>query len=48
MCAEGVRLVSLPSLFFPSSDSRSTGVLDLVHIDVCGLMSRASLSGCDS
>jgi transposase InsO family protein len=32
---------------FPSSDSRSAGVLDLVHTDVCGPMSRASLSGCE-
>jgi hypothetical protein len=30
---------------FPSSDSRSKGILDLVHFDVCGLMSVASLSG---
>jgi transposase InsO family protein len=47
MCAEGVRLVSLPRLLFPSSDTRSAGVLDLVHTDVCGPMSRASLSGCE-
>jgi hypothetical protein len=32
---------------FPSSDTRSAGILDLVHTDVCGPMSRASLSGCE-
>jgi hypothetical protein len=32
---------------FPSSDSRSAGILDLVHTDVCGPMSRKSLSGCE-
>jgi transposase InsO family protein len=30
---------------FPSSDTRSAGVLDLVRTNVCGPMSRASLSG---
>ena len=28
---------------FPSSDSRSTRILDLVHLDVCGLMPSISL-----
>jgi hypothetical protein len=32
---------------FPSSDSRSAGILDLVHTDVCGPMSQKSLSGCE-
>jgi hypothetical protein len=32
---------------FLSSDNRLVGVLDLVHIDVCGPMSQASLSGCE-
>ena len=32
---------------FPSSDNRSARVLDLVHIDVCGPMSQASLCGCE-
>jgi hypothetical protein len=32
---------------FPSSDSRSARILDLVHTDVCGPMSRKSLSGCE-
>ena len=30
---------------FPSSDSRSKGILDLIHTDICGPMSVASLSG---
>jgi hypothetical protein len=30
---------------FPSSDSRSKGILDLVHSDVCGTMSDPSSSG---
>jgi transposase InsO family protein len=46
-CAEGVLLGSTPRLSFPSSDSRSTGVLDLIHTDVCGPMSRVSLGGCE-
>jgi hypothetical protein len=32
---------------FPSSDSRSTGILDLVHTDVCGPMTRKSMSYCE-
>jgi hypothetical protein len=32
---------------FPSSDSRSTRVLDLIHTDVCGPMSRVSFGGCE-
>jgi hypothetical protein len=31
---------------FPSSDTRSAGILDLVHMKVCGPMSRRSLSSC--
>ena len=30
---------------FPSSDSRSEGVLQLIHSDLCGPMSSASLTG---
>jgi hypothetical protein len=30
---------------FLSSDSRSKGILDLIHIDVCGPMNAGSLSG---
>ena len=29
---------------FPSSDSKSKGVLDLIHLDLCGPMSSASLT----
>jgi transposase InsO family protein len=29
---------------FPSSDSREVGILDLIHSDVCGPMSSASLT----
>jgi transposase InsO family protein len=47
MCAEGVRLVSLPRLFSPNSDNMSAGILNLVHTYVCGPMSRSSLSGCE-
>ena len=35
----------LPKHFFPRSDTRSKGVLDLVHSDVCGSMSTKSLRG---
>lgn len=31
---------------FPSSDNRSKGILDLIHLDVCGPMSVESISGC--
>jgi transposase InsO family protein len=31
--------------YFPSSDNRSKGILDLVHSDVCGPMTVASLGG---
>ena len=30
---------------FPSSDSRATGILDLIHSDLCGPMSSLSLRG---
>ena len=31
---------------FPRSKSRSKGILDLIHSDICGPMSSPSLSGC--
>jgi hypothetical protein len=31
---------------FHSSDNRAQGILDLVHFDVCGLMSTPSHGGC--
>eukprot|EP00253_Pinus_taeda_P013157 PITA_13157 len=40
-CAMGKFSKSL----FPSSDSRATGILDLIHSDVSGRMSHVSLSG---
>jgi hypothetical protein len=30
---------------FPNSDTGSAGILDLMHMDVCGPMTRRSLSG---
>jgi hypothetical protein len=43
----GCALGKFTKAVFPSSDNRSAGILDSVHIDVCGPMSRASLSGCE-
>jgi hypothetical protein len=43
----GCALGKFTKASFPSSDSRSAGILDLVHTDVCGPMSRKSLSGCE-
>ena len=31
---------------FSKSNSRSKGILDMIHSDVCGPMSSPSLSGC--
>jgi hypothetical protein len=41
----GCALGKFTKAYFPSSDTRSAGVLDLVHTNVCGPMSWASLSG---
>jgi hypothetical protein len=43
----GCALGKFTKASFPSSDTRSTGILDLVHTDVCGSMTRRSLSGCE-
>jgi hypothetical protein len=43
----GCALGKFTKASFPSSDSRSARVPDLVHTDVCGHISRASLSGCE-
>jgi hypothetical protein len=43
----GCALGKFTKVVFPSSDSRSAGILDLIHTDVCGPMSRVSLSGCE-
>jgi transposase InsO family protein len=40
-CAQGKNVKSP----FPSSDNKSKEVLDIVHSDVCGLMTTTSLSG---
>jgi hypothetical protein len=32
---------------FPNGDTRLAGILDLVHTDMCGPMTRRSLSGCE-
>ena len=45
MYVEGVPLESTPRLLFSSSGSRSKGVLELIHLDFCGSMSSASLTG---
>ena len=39
-CAQGKNVQSM----FPSSDSKAKGVLDIVHLDVCGPMLATSLS----
>ena len=46
MC-KGCTLGRYAKTTFPSSDSRSKGILDLVHSDVCRPMSLASLTGCE-
>ena len=40
---KGCMLGKFAKTSFPSSDTRSKGILDLVHSDVCGSMSRKSL-----
>jgi transposase InsO family protein len=43
--AEVVLLARMPRGTFSSSDSKSKGILDLVHSNLCGSMTVASLSG---
>jgi hypothetical protein len=43
---KGCALGEYTKTTFPSSDNRAAGILDLIHSDVCGPMSSASLSGC--
>jgi hypothetical protein len=43
----GCALGKFKKVVFPSSDTRSAKILDLVHTDVCGPMSHSSLSGCE-
>lgn len=42
---KGCVLGNFVKAYFPRSDTRSEGVLDLVHSDVCGPMSKNSLRG---
>jgi hypothetical protein len=42
---KGCALGKYTKTAFPSSDSRAAGILDLIHSDVCGPMSSASLTG---
>ena len=44
MC-KGCALVEYAETAFPSNDNRVASILDLIHIDVCGPMSSASLIG---
>jgi hypothetical protein len=43
----GCALGKFSKTSFLSSDTRSAGILDLVHTDVCGPMTQRSLSGCE-
>jgi hypothetical protein len=42
---KGCALGKYTKTAFPCSDSRATGILDLIHSDVCGPMSSTSLTG---
>jgi hypothetical protein len=42
---KGCALGKYTKTTFPSSDSRETGILDLIHSYVCGPMSSESLTG---
>jgi transposase InsO family protein len=44
---KGCVLGKFTKVVFPNSDTRSTGILDLVHTDVCGSVSCSSLSDCE-
>ena len=43
--AKDVQKEKKPKKTFPSSESKAKGILEIVHSDVCGLMSSSSLSG---
>jgi hypothetical protein len=43
----GCALGKFAKALFPSSDTRSIEILDLVHTDMCRPMTRRSLSGCE-
>jgi hypothetical protein len=42
---KGCSLGKYTKIAFPSNDSRAEGILDLIHSNVCGLMSSTSLTG---
>jgi hypothetical protein len=42
---KGCSLGKYTKTSFLSSDNRAAGILDLIHSDVCGLMSSTSLNG---
>jgi len=44
---KGCALGNFTKSSFPSNDTKSASILDLVQTDVCGPMSRKSLSGCE-
>jgi hypothetical protein len=41
----GCALMKYSKTSFPSSDNKSKGILYLIDLDVCGMMSTVSLSG---
>jgi hypothetical protein len=43
----GCALGKFTKASFPNSDTRSVGILDLVHTEVCGPMTQKSLSSCE-
>jgi hypothetical protein len=43
----GCALGKFTKVSFPNSETRSAEILDLVHTDVCGPMTRKFLSGCE-
>jgi hypothetical protein len=44
-CARDVHSTSMPRLLSQASEHKLRGILDLVHLDVCGPMSSTSLTG---
>jgi hypothetical protein len=42
---KGCALGKYTKTIFPGSNNKVSGILDLIHIDVCGPMSSASLTG---
>jgi hypothetical protein len=42
---KGCAMGKYTKIAFPNSDIRTRGILDLIHLDVCGPISSISLSG---